>query len=103
MRCAACADGAPERMLVILGASGAGKSSFLKAGLVARLTRDEENFLVLPVIRPERAALSGNQGLAASIARDPALLGDLKQPDRCLREVARRGDGAAQALRGPRA
>ncbi len=69
-------DGAPERMLVILGASGAGKSSFLKAGLVARLTRDEENFLVLPVIRPERAALSGNQGLAASIARDPALLGD---------------------------
>lgn len=61
-------DGAPERMLVILGASGAGKSSFLKAGLLARLKRDEENFLVLPAVRPERAAVSGAQGLLASIS-----------------------------------
>ncbi|HLY53919.1 MAG TPA: TIR domain-containing protein [Stellaceae bacterium] len=65
-------DGAPERILVILGASGAGKSSFLKAGLVARLRRDEEHFLVPPVIRPERAALTGVDGLAAALARDPA-------------------------------
>ncbi|HEY5048551.1 MAG TPA: TIR domain-containing protein, partial [Rhizomicrobium sp.] len=68
-------DGAGERVLVILGASGAGKSSFLKAGLIARLRRDEENFLVLPVIRPERAALTGCQGLAASVAFDPAFVG----------------------------
>lgn len=61
-------DGAPKRMLVILGASGAGKSSFLRAGLIARLRRDEENFLVLPIVRPERAAISGAQGLAASIS-----------------------------------
>ena len=66
--------GAPERMLVIFGPSGAGKSSFLRAGLVARLRRDEENFVVLPVIRPERAALTGNRGLAASLGRDPSLL-----------------------------
>jgi WD40 repeat protein len=64
-------DGAPERMLVILGASGAGKSSFLKAGLIARLKRDEENFLVLPIIRPERAAMSGEHGLAACLSRKP--------------------------------
>ena len=64
-------NGAVERLLVILGASGAGKSSFLKAGLIARLKRDEENF-VLPVIRPERAALSGQHGLAACLARDPS-------------------------------
>ena len=63
-------DGAPERMLVILGASGAGKSSFLKAGLIARLRRDEENFVVLPVIRPERAALTGRHGLAAALSCD---------------------------------
>src|SRR5205085_2424251 len=63
-------DGFGKRMLVILGASGAGKSSFLKAGLIARLKRDEENFLVLPVIRPERAALSGAHGLAASLGCD---------------------------------
>ncbi|HEY3778613.1 MAG TPA: TIR domain-containing protein [Rhizomicrobium sp.] len=61
-------DGAPERLLVILGASGAGKSSFLQAGLIARLRRDEENFVVLPVIRPEDASLTGERGLAASLS-----------------------------------
>jgi len=67
-------DGLSKRMLVIQGASGAGKSSFLKAGLIARLKRDEENFLVLPVVRPERAALTGERGFAASLARQPASL-----------------------------
>jgi hypothetical protein len=62
-------NGRPQRILVILGASGAGKSSFLRAGLIARLKRDEENFLVLPIIRPERAAISGAQGLAASVSK----------------------------------
>jgi WD40 repeat protein len=56
-------DGAPERMLVILGASGAGKSSFLRAGLLARLKRDIERFLVLPVVRPGRSPLKGPTGL----------------------------------------
>jgi formylglycine-generating enzyme required for sulfatase activity len=61
-------SGAPQRLLVILGASGAGKSSFLRAGLLARLRRDEENFCVLPIVRPERAAISGAQGLAPGIS-----------------------------------
>ncbi|WP_018432160.1 nSTAND1 domain-containing NTPase [Paraburkholderia atlantica] len=56
-----------ERMLVILGASGAGKSSFLRAGLWPRLKRDDRNFLPLPVIRPERAVLTGATGLVVSI------------------------------------
>jgi WD40 repeat protein len=56
-------DGAPERLLVVLGASGAGKSSFLKAGLLARLHRDDEQFLVLPAVRPARAAMTGPEGL----------------------------------------
>jgi hypothetical protein len=54
---------APPRLLVILGASGAGKSSFLRAGLLPRLARDDRNFLPLEVIRPERAALTGENGL----------------------------------------
>ena len=63
-----------ERMLVILGASGSGKSSFLRAGLWPRLKRDDRNWLPLPVIRPERAAISGKFGLAQ------ALLQTMTQP-----------------------
>jgi WD40 repeat protein len=58
---------APPRMLTILGASGAGKSSFLRAGLLPRLMRDSRHFAVLPIIRPERAALSGEHGFAATL------------------------------------
>jgi formylglycine-generating enzyme required for sulfatase activity len=57
----------PPRLLVILGASGAGKSSFLRAGLFPRLKRDDRNFLPLPVIRPERAAISGETGLLSAL------------------------------------
>ena len=55
------------RLLVILSASGAGKSSFLRAGLVPRLRRDDRNFLPLPIVRPERAAISGETGLLAAL------------------------------------
>ncbi|MDX2157915.1 MAG: SUMF1/EgtB/PvdO family nonheme iron enzyme [Hyphomicrobiaceae bacterium] len=55
-------------LLIVLGASGAGKSSFMRAGLVPRLAREEHRFLVLPVIRPERAVISGETGLVRSLA-----------------------------------
>src|SRR5262249_44218001 len=55
------------RMFVILGASGSGKSSFLRAGLWPRLKRDDLAWLPLPVIRPERAAMSGTYGLAEAL------------------------------------
>src|SRR5262249_49837358 len=51
---------APPRVLVILGASGGGKSSFLRAGLWPRLERNDRHFLPLPIIRPERAALKAS-------------------------------------------
>lgn len=57
----------PPRLLVILGASGAGKSSFLRAGLFPRLARDDRNFLPLPVIRPERAVIFGETGLLSAL------------------------------------
>jgi hypothetical protein len=59
--------GDPHRILTIAAASGAGKSSFLKAGLLARLRRDEENFLILPTWRPGRDALGGETGLLKSL------------------------------------
>ena len=60
-------DGAAPRLLVLLGASGAGKSSFLRAGLLPRLARDDRNYVVLPVIRPERAAINGETGLLRAL------------------------------------
>ena len=55
------------RLLVILGASGAGKSSFLRAGLLPRLARDNRHFLPLPIIRPERAVVTGQDGLLRAL------------------------------------
>ncbi|MBV8752390.1 MAG: SUMF1/EgtB/PvdO family nonheme iron enzyme [Hyphomicrobiales bacterium] len=53
------------RFLLIIGASGAGKSSLLKAGVLPQLSRRRRHWIVLPPIRPERAPLSA---LAKSVA-----------------------------------
>ena len=60
-------EAAPPRLAVILGASGAGKSSFMRAGLLPRLAREDQHFLPLPVIRPEQAVINGDTGLIASL------------------------------------
>jgi WD40 repeat protein len=54
-------------LVVLLGASGSGKSSFLRAGLLPRLVRDDRRFLPLPVLRPRGAALWGDEGLLAAL------------------------------------
>ena len=84
-----------ESLFVILGPSGAGKSSFLRAGLLPRLRRDDRRFLPLPIVRPERAVLTGELGLAHAIhelrtglgLREP-MLGEIKnacQPEQVER------------------
>jgi WD40 repeat protein len=51
--------------LIIIGASGSGKSSLLKAGVLPQLLRRGRDWVVLPVIRPKRAPL---EALAKAIA-----------------------------------
>jgi Novel STAND NTPase 1/TIR domain len=77
-------EGGVEKLLVVLGASGSGKSSFLRAGLLPRLDRDDAFFVPLPVIRPEMAVLTGEAGLAEALADTferlgaPRKLGEIK-------------------------
>ena len=63
------------QLFVILAASGAGKSSFLRAGLLPRLRRDDRTFLPLDVVRPERNVLTADNGLGRSIHASRARLG----------------------------
>ncbi len=56
-----------KSLFVVLSPSGSGKSSFLRAGLIPRLQRDDRNFLVLGVMRPESRPLTGDRGFAAAI------------------------------------
>jgi WD40 repeat protein len=64
-----------ETLFVILGPSGCGKSSFLRAGLLPRLKRDDRHFFALEVMRPQRQAISGEQGLANAIHKACMSLG----------------------------
>ena len=68
-------DNPATRLFVILAASGTGKSSFLRAGLLPRLARDDRHFLPLSVVRPETAPISGDRGLAQALARIMKQLG----------------------------
>jgi len=55
-----------QRLLVVIGASGSGKSSLLKAGVLPQLGRRRKEWVVLPTIRPEKAPV---EALAKAIAQ----------------------------------
>ncbi len=60
-------------LLVLLGASGSGKSSLLRAGVLPRLRRAGRQWLVLPVLRPQSRPLESLvQSLAVALQRPEA-------------------------------
>jgi len=56
-----------KSLFVVLGPSGSGKSSFLRAGPIPRLRRQDRQFVMLGILRPQGNALTGDSGLAAAI------------------------------------
>ncbi|HYJ88072.1 MAG TPA: TIR domain-containing protein, partial [Pyrinomonadaceae bacterium] len=44
-----------SRALLVLGSSGSGKSSLVRAGLLPRLRRNSDHWLILPTVRPQGA------------------------------------------------
>jgi WD40 repeat protein len=64
------------RMIVIIGASGSGKSSLLKAGVLPQLARRRTHWLMLPTMRPEKAPMEALAKSIAEFAGAPAAWSD---------------------------
>lgn len=58
------------KLIAVLGASGSGKSSLLRAGVLPRLKRDKRNWIVLPPFRPQIYPIE-ELGQAVAIALGP--------------------------------
>ncbi len=87
------------RLLVIVAASGAGKSSYLRAGLWPRLKRDPD-FAPLAILRPALGILTGPDGLGRQIAPFFEHLGRTKVPGDISGRLAMPGPEAMLALSG---
>ena len=86
------------RLFVIEAASGAGKSSYLRAGLWPRLQRDRD-FVPLAILRPAQGILTGPDGLGFQLAPWFSRYGRPKTPGAINAAVGGAGDaGATEAF-----
>jgi hypothetical protein len=76
-----------DALRVIRGASGAGKSLLFSEGLLLRLSRDDQTFRPLPVIRPECAAITGDTGLLHSPEDDLRRLASKRRAPICVPQL----------------
>ena len=79
------------RLVVIEAASGAGKSSYLRAGLWPRLQRDRD-FAPLAILRPAQGILTGPNGLGFQLAPWFSRYGRPKTPGAINAAVGGAGD-----------
>jgi hypothetical protein len=90
-------------ILAVLGASGSGKSSFLRAGLWPRLKRDRASFFCLPILRPREwhspsGGLDIGYALQLGIESDSVLHGALADRTRILVDEDTDGEFLEQEL-----
>lgn len=81
-----------KSLFVVLGPSGTGKSSFLRAGILPRLAREDRRFSLLGIVRPGRNALTGDTGLSTAMWTARERLG-LTSPSPGYIKKACGGDG----------
>src|SRR4051794_32402254 len=86
----------PGRFVAVVGPSGSGKSSLLHAGLLPRLTRSPERWVVVPPLRPGRQPTAN---LAGCLARAFAARGR-PRPAEELATALLRGSAALVELAG---
>jgi tetratricopeptide (TPR) repeat protein len=83
-----------KRFVLVLGNSGSGKSSVLKAGVLPQLARQPRDWLLLPTFRPEHDPVANFAKALATFCGGPAAWRDWEQkllkPDarRTLQEIA---------------
>jgi WD40 repeat protein/DNA-binding SARP family transcriptional activator len=93
-----------SRLLAVVGASGSGKSSLVRAGLVA--TRDREGpdrrpgIVITPTAHPLEALAQGLGAASRSSRSTPGLVEELAREPRMLHLVARRLAGRGQRRGG---
>jgi formylglycine-generating enzyme required for sulfatase activity len=85
------------RLLVIQAASGAGKSSFLRAGLWPRLSRDPD-FVPLAVLRPALGIMTGPDGFGRRLVSWFERQGKTKVPGDIHAQLGKSDSEAALAI-----